>query len=130
LVACYLKDTSQLGYRISMLVDSQVEIGKILLVVYLYRSRLSATLVSTRSLAGLENNNKPFWKSQVLSAAERGRHGLDGCLADEHIALDRKILARDMASPSYAILSRIRSTLSRSVYHAYLSDIATRIIDH
>src|SRR5688572_29824458 len=113
-----------------MLVNSQVEIGKILLIVYLYCSRLSAALVSTHCLASLENDNKPFWQSQVLSAIERGSHGLDRCLADQHIALDGKVLTRDMTGPGNAILPRMRSTLSCLIYYTELSNIATRIVGH
>jgi hypothetical protein len=91
------------------------------------RCRLTSSLVTSRHLASLEDNNKPFRQVERFGPLKSLCHRLDGGLPDQHIALHSKIWPRNMTKPTRAFAPAPGGTAALSVHDTELAHIAAWI---
>ena len=96
----------QLGERIGVVVDAQVEIGPFVLAVDQQRGRLLAALVAARRFARLHGGDQPARERQRRVGAIGGGGVVEHARPGQHVAGEREALARDVPAPIDAGLRR------------------------
>ncbi len=89
---------------LGVVVDTQVELGIVLVAVDQERRRLLATLVATGRFAGLQGGDQAARQRQVVPLAHGARPSRrDHLGAGQHVAGDRHVLADPMAAPGHTL---------------------------
>ena len=118
----------ELGERIGVVVDAQVEIGPFLLAVDQQRGRLLAALVAAGGFAGLHRRDQPLREGQgwrwrrrrcAVSSSTAG--------AGQHVAGDRKAVALDVPAPVDAVAPRMGGDAAAGVHDVKLPALAAGV---
>ena len=119
-----LVEAAQLGDRLGVVVDAQVEERIVLGRVDEERRRLLAALVAARGLARVERREQPLGERQRgVRLVRRGGLG-DHLRAGEHVAGDRVAVARAMPAPVDARAAGVRRGAPSRVDHVELARLA------
>ena len=123
----HLLESLELGQRVGMIVDAQIERRIVLGGVDAKRCRLLAALVAAHRLAGLQGPDQAAGKGQI-GAIEIDASGLGNHLrAGQHIAGDRKSVMDDLAAPGDALGAGMRGDCAARVLQMDLARLAAGI---
>ena len=125
--AAHLFEPFELGERISVIVDAQVEVRPFLLTTNHQRGRLLSALVAASRLAGAQRGDQAARKRECgIHCVSRSRV-LDDCSAEEHVARERNIVACKMPAPADAGCSGMRGDLASRVDRMNLPMVASGV---
>jgi hypothetical protein len=118
-------EAGELGERIDVVVDAQVELRPWIVAVDHERCRLPAALVAAGGLTRLHRGDQPDGKRQVGVGRIGRRHVVEDARAGEHVAGNRKVFALAMSAPADTGCARMRGDAAMSVHHVNLAVIAS-----
>ena len=121
--ACQLLEASELGERIGVIVDPDVEQRPVLIAVDEQRRRLLPTLVAAGLLGCLHGRHQPLRQRQLASRLVGRGHGLEHVRARQDVARHRIGLLDQMAAPFLALRTRVRGEPAHAVHEVHLADL-------
>ena len=98
-------EAAQLGHRLGVVVDADVELASVLVAVDDERRGLLAALVAAGRLARREGGEQPLGERQASGVTVGGGAGLEHLGPGEHVAGDAEVVVEEMAAPLDAALA-------------------------
>ena len=116
-----LVQAAQLGQRLFVVVDAEVEARVVLVAVDAQRRRLLAALVAAGALAGLHRRDQSLGERQAGAGGIGGDRRVEHVGAGEHVAGDAEVLVHAMAAPLDALLAGVGRGASPCADHVQLA---------